>query len=359
MLFQYGRGLMMKISKRHIFFLAIVVIISSFLATFQLPYYIYKPGRADALEPMVEVVGGYKSEGDMHLVTVSGGQATPIQYVWAKVLPHHDILPIDQVRPKGVTDEEYMHAQLQLMESSQQASLVVAYEAANADITIKYEGIYVVAVIEDMPADGILEVGDLITEVDGKTVQTAEDLISYVGTKQAGEEISLEIIREDKTLTEHIPLETFAEQDDKVGIGVQLVTDRFVEVHPEVRFSSGNIGGPSAGLMFALKIYDQLTEDDLTKGYHIAGTGEVDYDGNVIRIGGVDKKVIAADREGCDIFFAPNENGAANSNYEVAKQTAEEIDTSMQIVPVDTFDEALTYLQNLDDKNLQNLDDKK
>ena len=341
---------MMKISKRHIFFLVIVVIISSFLATYQLPFYIYKPGRADALEPMVEVVGGYESEGDMHLVTVSGGQATPIQYLWAKILPHHDILPLEQVRPKGVTDEEYMHAQLQLMESSQQASLVVAYEAANADITIEYDGVFVVAVIDEMPADGILEVGDLITAINGRNVKTAEDLISYVETKQAGDMISLEVVREEETLTEQIRLETFTEQQDKVGIGVQLVTDRSVEVNPEVNFSSGNIGGPSAGLMFALKIYDQLTEEDLTKGYHIAGTGEVDYEGQVIRIGGIDKKVIAADREGCDIFFAPNENGAPDSNYEVAKKTAEEISTSMQIVPVDTFDEALTYLQNLEEK---------
>lgn len=350
MLFQYGRRCMMKISKRHLFFLAIVVIISSFLATYQLPYYIYKPGRADALEPMVEVVGGYESEGDMHLVTVSGGQATPIQYVWAKLLPHHDILPLEQVRPEGVTEDEYMHAQLQLMESSQQASLVVAYEAADAHIVIEYDGVYVVAVIDDMPAEGILEVGDQITKVDDKDVNTAEDLINYVENKQAGEIIRLDIIREDDILTKNIPLEAFTEQEDKVGIGVQLITNRSVEVDPEVRFSSGNIGGPSAGLMFALKIYDQLTKEDLTKGYEIAGTGEVDYEGNVIRIGGVDKKVIAAHKEGCDIFFVPHEHGAADSNYEVAKKTAEEINTSMKIVPVDTFAEALEYLQNLDEK---------
>src|SRR5690625_7652658 len=70
-------------------------------------------------------------------------------------------------------------------------------------------------------------------------------------------------------------------------MGVSLVTDRSVTVDPKVNFSSGNIGGPSAGLMFSLEIYDQLTENDLTSGYAIAGTGEVDYNGNVIRIGGI------------------------------------------------------------------------
>src|SRR5699024_9063564 len=114
-----------------------------FLAAFKLPYYIYKPGMADPLDPVVEVEGGNKSTGDMHLVTVSGGQATPIQYFWAKVLSYHQILPLEKVRPKGITEEEYMHAQLQMMENSQEASKVVAYQAAGADININYDGIFV------------------------------------------------------------------------------------------------------------------------------------------------------------------------------------------------------------------------
>src|SRR5690625_2951727 len=185
----------MKITKRHIFFLFITVITASFLATFQLPYYIHKPGKADALEPMVEVEGGYESQGDMHLVTVSSGQATPIQYFWALVSPHHDILPLEDVRPEGISEEEYMHAQLQLMESSQQASMVVAYEAAEASITIDYEGIYVVAVIDKMPAYGKLEMGDRIKKIDGEIVKEAEDLISYIDTKQDGDTVHLEILR--------------------------------------------------------------------------------------------------------------------------------------------------------------------
>src|SRR5690625_671887 len=97
--------------------------------------------------------------------------------------------------------------------------------------------------------------------------------------------------------------------------------------------------------MFALEIYDQLIEEDLTKGYQIIGTGALDYNGNVLRIGGIDKKVVAADKAGCEIFFAPYEDGADDSNYELAKKTAEDIGTEMEIVPVDTFQEAVTYLE--------------
>ncbi|WP_369813161.1 S16 family serine protease [Virgibacillus halodenitrificans] len=148
-------------------------------------------------------------------------------------------------------------------------------------------------------------------------------------------------------MTQDIKLDAYEELDGKVGIGIRLVTDRSVTVDPEVHFSSGRIGGPSAGLMFSLEIFDQLTEEDFTRGYEIAGTGEIDYNGNVGRIGGIDKKVVAADREGADIFFAPNENGNKDSNYQVAKEKAAEIDTSMKIVPVNTFQDAVDYLKGL------------
>ncbi|MFB4167608.1 SepM family pheromone-processing serine protease [Virgibacillus sp. JSM 102003] len=340
----------MKFTKKHIIYLLIVIAIAFFISTYQLPYYVYKPGSADALNPIVNVEGGYESKGDMHLVTVRGGQATPVQYLWAKVLPNHEIYPLNEVRPEGVSEDEYFHAQLQMMESSQEASKVVAYKAAGEDITINYDGVYVVAVVDGMPADGKLKSGDRITGIDGKEIKESKDLINYVENKQAGDSISLEVVRDEKQLTKEVKLEKFKEADKKVGIGIRLVTDRSVKVNPKVNFSSGSIGGPSAGLMFSLEIYDQLNKNDLTSGYQIAGTGEVDYNGNVLPIGGIDKKIIAADQAGCNIFFAPNEDGAKGSNYEVAKKTAEEIDTDMKIVPVDTFEDALKYLKKIESK---------
>lgn len=337
----------MRFTKRQLGGTIATVLLAAFLLFYKLPYYVYKPGSADALDPIVQVEGGYESAGDMHLVTVRGGQANPIQYILAKVLPHQEIMPLENVRPKGVSEEEYFHAQLQMMESSQEASIVVAYQAADKKIEIDYQGVYVVSVVDNMPAEGKLQSGDRIVGADGHKVKESGDLIDYVETKKAGETISLDVIRDDKRITEKVKLDTFSDNDKKVGMGIQLVTDRNVSVEPEVNFSSGNIGGPSAGLMFALEIYDQLTEVDLTNGLQIAGTGEVDYDGNVHRIGGIDKKVIAADKEGCAIFFAPNEGGRKDSNYEVARKTAEEIGTKMKVVPVDTFYDALHYLEKL------------
>ncbi|MDL4841280.1 SepM family pheromone-processing serine protease [Aquibacillus rhizosphaerae] len=339
----------MRFNRRGFIITLIIIVLTTFFVGYRLPYYIYKPGGADALNPVVQVNGGFESEGDMHLVTVRGGQATPFQYVLASIMPHQEILPLDEVFPEGISQDEYFQAQLQMMESSQEASTVVAYENANKDIDIEYEGVYVVSVIENMPAYGILETGDKILSIDDLPIIQTDELINYVSSKQPGTTISVTVEREEEELTEEIALEAFP-GDEKVGVGIQIVTNRNVTVDPEVEFASGNIGGPSAGLMFSLEIYDQLTEEDITRGYQIAGTGELNYQGQVGRIGGIDKKVIAADSEGCDIFFAPNENGAENSNYQVAKDTAEEIGTDMKIVPVNTFKDALTYLQNLEQR---------
>ncbi|WP_077622125.1 SepM family pheromone-processing serine protease [Sediminibacillus massiliensis] len=337
----------MRFNKRGMFSAIIILIIAVFLVSYRLPYYIYKPGGADALNPIVEVADGYKSEGDMHLVTIRGGQATPLQYLLASIRPYQEIQPIDEVFPEGISQDEYFDAQLQMMENSQEASTVVAYQAAGEEIEIEYKGIYVVTVIREMPADGKLKAGDRILRIDGEEMETSDQMIDYISTKEAGDKIEVTVNRDGEQITESIELELFPGQDERIGIGIQLVTDREVEVEPALSFASGNIGGPSAGLMFSLEIYDQLTEEDMTKGYQIAGTGEINYEGEVGRIGGIDKKVIAADQEGCDVFFAPNENGAENSNYSVAKETAEEIGTDMKIVPVDTFQEAVDYLNEM------------
>lgn len=347
---KFERLICVRINKKTIFFSFVIVLLFFFMFTYELPYYIYKPGETDPLEEMIEVEEGYESKGDFHLVTVSGGQATPLFMLMASLLPYHDIVPLEDARPDGISDEEYMKYQLKLMENSHQTSTVVAYRAANEDVEIIQHGVYIMDVVKGMPAEGILQTGDRVIEVDGIKVKEALDLVKYVEGKQSGEEVEFFIERDGVTKREKIKVVAFPDQPEKVGIGVRLVNDQEVEVKREVEIKSGKIGGPSAGLMFALEMYDKLVEEDITKGYKIAGTGEIDFEGNVLRIGGVDKKVVAADKNDIEIFFVPYENGRSQSNYEEAKETAEKIKSTMKIVPVDTFDDALKYLDNLTPK---------
>lgn len=135
---------------------------------------------------------------------------------------------------------------------------------------------------------------------------------------------------------------------NKAGIRYTIVPNEndMLLIQPEsqdqfVHITAGEIGGPSAGLVFALEIYNRLTAEDLTKGYSIAGTGEIDPKGRVGAIGGIEYKVVAADRAGADIFFVPQ------LNWEVAIRQAERIHTDMRIIAVTSMDDVLQYMDQL------------
>src|SRR5699024_8237420 len=126
-----------------------------------------------------------------------------------------------------------------------------------------------------------------ITEVDGREIEVSSEFVDYVKKKDEGTVLKLTIEHDGETKNEEDEVSLFIDDPEEDGIGIQLVTNEEIEVDPPVNIKSGDIGGPSAGLMFSLEIYNQLTENDITKGYNIAGTGAIDSDGNVERIGSI------------------------------------------------------------------------
>lgn len=329
--------------------LAVILLIISFI---KLPFYITQPGMASELEPIIEVENGYQDEeGSFSLTTVRFGRANPLTYMWAKMNEFYYIHPLEEIKREDESDKEYMNRQLHMMEVSQESAIAVAYQKANKKVEFTFHGIYVDGVIKHMPAASILKVGDRIYKVDSLEFQTAEEFIDYVAKKKEGEEVNIVYEREGKQDQAKIKLASFPDQPEKIGLGISLVTDRQMDVEPEIELQTEEIGGPSAGLMMSLEIYNQLTKGDLTKGYKIAGTGTINAEGEVGPIGGISQKIVAADKEGMDIFFAPNEKGNPTSNYNEAVETGKKIGTEMKIIPVDTFDEAIKYLNDLQTKN--------
>jgi Lon-like protease len=324
---------------------AIILLASSF---YTLPYYVSKPGMAKELAPIIEVENGYEEEGKFMLTTVRMGKANIYSYVIAKVSKYQEIYSEDIIRGKDETDEEYTTRQLHLMETSKLNAIEVAYRKANLPIDYSYKGVYVLNVFPEMPAEGKLFPGDRIIKADGKSFASSDLFIEYVSTKKIGESLKLTIERNDQTKDIAISIAAYPPKfTSKKGIGIELVEDKDIIVNPDVKVNTEEIGGPSAGLMFSLEIYNQLTKEDLTKGYEIAGTGTISEDGEVGPIGGIEQKIVAADKAGAEIFFAPNEKGAKDSNYLAAVKTAEDINTKMKIIPVDSFDEAVAYLEKL------------
>lgn len=339
--------------KKKLAFFAVVVALAVLLSSYPLDSYISQPGGAYELGPFVEVAGGDEDdEGTLSLMTISLQKATPILYAFAKFQDGHKIMPADQVRSPHESDEEYNIRQLKMMADSQVNALQVAFDIAEKPYEVKNNGVYVMTVLEGGAADGILEAGDRVISVDGNKFAAQEELIEYLSGQEEGQRVELVYEREDREITDAVELAPLPTEPERIGIGIAFVENKEITTDPEVTIDSEKIGGPSAGLMFTLEILNRLLDEDITKGYDIAGTGTMESDGTVGRIGGIDQKVIAADNQDIEIFFAPDDvtEGAPESNYELAKKTAEKIGTDMEVVPVKTIEEAMDYLEKLQPK---------
>ncbi|WP_084244959.1 SepM family pheromone-processing serine protease [Planomicrobium okeanokoites] len=339
-------------NKRMILYLILMAVVV-FISFYRMDSYITRPGSAYELSPLVEVQNGDEDdEGSFSLMTVSMLNATPALYVYAMFQDGYKVLQPEQVRSPHETEEEYNVRQLKLMSDSQVNALKAAFETAGMPFEVETAGVFVLNVLEGGAADNILKAGDRVLSIDGNEFDNQQDFIDYLAEKQVGDSVELVVERSERELVETVTLEPLPTDDERAGLGISFVEDKTITTDPEVSIDSEEIGGPSAGLMFTLEIINQLLEEDITKGYDVAGTGTMESEGEVGRIGGIDQKVMAADRDDMEIFFAPDDEVSAEgeSNYEVAVDTAEKIGTDMEIVPVKTLQDALDYLEQLQPK---------
>ncbi|GKV64296.1 MULTISPECIES: SepM family pheromone-processing serine protease [unclassified Sporosarcina] len=339
---------------------AVILILIAVLGLYPLDMYISRPGGAYDLAPLVDVDGGDQNErGTFSLMTIAIGKATPVTYAFSHVTDKMKLLPAANVRRHGESDEEYSIRQKKLMADSKMHAISVAFDKTGKPIERVFKGVYVANVLPEGTAAGKLLTGDLIQSIDDEKLSSANEFIDLISSKKEGDLLSLRVSRGKQMLTIPLELKKLPGEEQRIGLGIHFEEQIDIETKPEVDIHTEDIGGPSAGLMFTLELINRLTEVDLTKGYNIAGTGEMLEDGSVGRIGGIDFKVIAADRQDIEIFFAPDDelpdevkakNPQLVSNYEEARETAEKIGTDMKVVPVKTVDDALSYLEQLEEK---------
>ncbi|WP_432774271.1 SepM family pheromone-processing serine protease [Brevibacillus gelatini] len=319
-----------------------VVGLSFFIPT---NYYVTRPGSAIELAPMIDVEGGKKDEsGSFMLTTVRMGEANLAWYIYASLAADAELMPKQLVVSEGEDNEDFVRREQAVMDNSQKIAEAVAFRLAGYEVKVEKEGVWVMGTLDGLPAKKVLKIGDVITAVDGVRTAEAKDLLQVLSGKKAGDQVEITYTRdgqEAKTVITLVPLP----ESKSVGIGVRPDNKQQIVIPKKVTIASQGIGGPSAGLMMTLEILDQLdTTKDLTKGYKIAGTGTISLDGTVGRIGGISHKVIAADKAGAEIFFAPQDTPDATSNYQEALAAAKRIGTSMQIVPVKNVADAIAYL---------------
>lgn len=301
---------------------------------------IYAPGPAVSVEPMITLPAGRAQprEGTFLLTTVIS--QTPItlgQWLYARIDPAYELVPPERVVPPDMAPQEVVRRNYQMLEASEAAAIVAALRLAGYPAEL---GSTAVAITE-VPADGlnaaIVRPGDIITALDGAPITTPESLVAQLALRRAGEQISLAIDRDGATQTVVVTLLPPAGDGRPPRIGIGIAPHGLALETPfEVRIAPQKIvGGPSAGLMFTLTIYNLLADADLTQGRRIAGTGTIDADGNVGPIGGVAQKVAAAESAGATVFLVPRENAAD------ARRVARRI----TIVEVSSAREAIDWLR--------------
>ncbi|MBM7643611.1 SepM family pheromone-processing serine protease [Streptococcus loxodontisalivarius] len=306
-----------------------------------LPYYVEMPGGAFNIAQVLTVNDKEDSEsGSYEFVAVSQVRATFAWLVYAWATPFTDITTVEETTG-DYSQEDYIRINQFYMETSQNTAIYQALTLAGKTVSLDYQGVYVLSVSDDSTFKGVLNIADTVTGVNSQTFSSSEELIAFVSDLDLGSEVTVQYTSggESKEATGKI----IELSNGKNGIGIGLVDHTSVSSDDKITFHTGSVGGPSAGLMFTLDIYDQVSSEDLRKGRTIAGTGTINMDGTVGEIGGIDKKVVSAAKSGATIFFAP-----AGDNYKDAVKAAKEYGTDMKIVKVSTVQEAIDYLRNND-----------
>jgi PDZ domain-containing protein len=315
------------------------------------PYIVYEPGPAAATRPMVETAGGPaqagNGEGAFLLTTVRWTYANVFKYMEATFDEHAEIFEKETIT-RGASRADYVQRQRLQMRASHSDALEAVYRSLGIPYEIKTENIVVFSVLPGFAADGALRPGDRLLKIDGRDIAADEDVRAAMEGKRVGDVAEVTFRRGSAEETVRLTLRALPNTDPpRPGMGMTygaLQTIESEDAAYRVEMKAGSIGGPSAGLMFALEMYDRFTEGDLTRGYRIAGTGTIAPDGTIGTIGGVAHKVVGADRSDAVVFFVPP------GNAEAAAAKAAAIDSKMEIVTVSTLAEALDYLASLPEK---------
>lgn len=336
---------------------AVITVVLLGLLFIPLPFYITKPGTTEKLEPLISVAGkNNQKNGSFSLTTIGLQHATPVTLLIASLMKYQEIDKASDLRVEGETDAQFNVRQMYYMNSAKNNAVEAAFKQAGLKSQTHYNGVFVLSLVDKSDAKKLLAAGDTIHAIDGKQFKSSAEFVTYVGSREKGSSVSLEYTKAGETTKRTGEVKLIDIDKKKVGIGITLVDDKVVETTPKVTVHTEKIGGPSAGFMFSLEIYSSLAAKDLTRGYDIAGTGTIEADGTIGRIGGIEEKIVTAAKAGKDYFLAPDDTITAemikadptiHSNYEDALKVAKEIDTSMTIIPVKTLAEAVVQLQKL------------
>lgn len=285
-----------------------LIILGAGAALYHPAYFVISPGSAIEIGEDIFIDGRPVDEvnGRYLITTVRLSRPSALGLLWAALREDREVLAVSELTPPGVSPEQYSETQRRVFVESRQLAAAAAAQAVGLPVTLTGTGARVLAVADGSPARGQLREGDVILSVDGRSVDLTSDLVTVIRSRPAGSELEMQLERGGQRLTVRVESEELPNLAGGVGIGVVVETRGLdVDLPFEVSFPDRNIGGPSAGLAYALAISDMLDERDLARGRSVAATGTIDLDGDVGLVGGVPQKAIAVERAGADLFLVP------------------------------------------------------
>lgn len=298
-------------------------------------HYIVLPDRARPVDPLVSIPGedeGVETAG-IYMVDVRVGRASLFERLFPEVYDGASLVPEQELNPAGVSDTQRRRSSLNDMTLSQKIAVTVALRELGRRVAVQSSGAEVQLVLPDAPADGKLQVGDVIVEAGGQAVKATDDLTQAMATVEPGAKVTFVVRREGKRATVELGTRADPQDASRAVVGIQVQDAKTFAFPLNVEIDTPGIGGPSAGLAFALDIVDELGRD-LDRGRTVVATGELSLDGTVSAVGGIHQKTIGAREAGADIFLVPDANAAE------ARKHAD----GLRIVAVSTFEEALSEL---------------
>jgi Lon-like protease len=318
------------------------LLLATLLALYLIPSndYLLLPDRAHPVAPLVEVQGGHEpaGPGGIYFVDVFERRASMLESLFPGLHSGASLVPVVEIVPPGISDQAVRQADLREMSVSQRVAAAVALKRLGYDVVAKPNGVVVNQLVSGTSAARKLQPADVIVAVDGTATPTVAKLRTRLAGTKPGDLVTLDVSRGAKRLA--VRLRTIADPADpkRAIVGFYPTQSAKITLPIHVSIDAGNVGGPSAGLAFALQVMEELGRN-VDRGYRVAATGEIHLDGSVGAIGGIKQKTYGARQAKVDVFLVP----AAGDNARDARRYAH----GLRIIAVKSFPQALHVLATL------------
>ena len=324
------------------YFLIIIITVLILLNLIPTPYFLIIPGQAINLSKNIMVENGEKdAKGQFILTSTAIIKANLLLYIYGFFDPNIDLKNSNDEILLNMKQKDYINIMEKLMQESQMISKVVAIRKAGYSPEISGQGILINGILDNSPVKNKLLPGDVIVKIDEQRVYTLEEFSEIIRSYHLSQIVRITFLRDNSTYSTSIPLIVLPNADDEtegIGIGIYADTKDLQCRFPlKIEINLEKIKGPSAGLMIALEVLNQLTENDLSSSLLIAGTGNLSMGGRITEVDGIKQKIISAKKHKAGVFLVPRKN------YPEALKFSQRI----RIIPVDDFDDAIMKLIKL------------